>query len=167
MNAPSKNTGLRLELTIGAADSALEFLAFGFPPPEALPSDWPRAPGELRRNALGRPALLHVAPSRWLLPAPGAQELALVEAATAAGAGMAVAVAGKWTAMTVRGADATRFLASSIDVEAVLAGRDCAAVTLFDCRAVIAREESAFLVWVGASYAAEFVAALPRLQAGA
>ena len=167
MSAPRKNAGLRCELTIGSAESALEFLAFAFPPPATLPIAWPRAPGELRRNALGRAAVLHVAPSRWLLPAPGAQELALVDAATAAGEGMAVAVAGKWTAMTLGGADATRLLASNLDVEAVLAGRDCAAVTLFDCRALLAREGNAFLLWVGASYAAEFAAAVARLKAGA
>jgi heterotetrameric sarcosine oxidase gamma subunit len=167
MNAPRNHAGLRCELTIGSADSALEFLAFAFPPPATLPVEWPRAPGALRRNALGRAAVLHVAPSRWLLPAPGAEELALVEAATAAGEGLAVAVAGKWAAMTLAGPDATRLLASSLDVEAVLAGRDCAAVTLFDCRALIAREGNAYLLWLGASYAAEFAAAVARLKAGA
>ena len=63
-------------------------------------------PGSVRRGADGRPAILYFAPARWLLPAPDAELGAWRRAAVAAGAGTAVEVEGKWTAMELMGPDA-------------------------------------------------------------
>jgi hypothetical protein len=53
-------------------------------------------------------------------------------------------------------------LARTVALEAILAGRDCAALTLFDCPSIIARSAEAFDVWVEASYAADLMASLER-----
>jgi heterotetrameric sarcosine oxidase gamma subunit len=142
----------------------LEFVAFGFPLGGAFVVGWPAAPGAVRHDEQGRPVLLHFAPARWLVPAPHPDIAALIEAATQAGAGAIVAVDGKWRAMELTGPGAARLLASTVDVEAVLDGRECAAVTLFDCPALLARVPGGFAVWVRASYAADFAAAVERLR---
>ena len=67
-------------------------------------------------------------------------------------------VSGKWEALSIAGPGATRLLACALDIEAVLQGRDCAAVTLFDCPAIVARAADGFAVWVQSSYAADFMA---------
>jgi hypothetical protein len=54
-------------------------------------------------------------------------------------------------------------LSATVNLEAVLpAGRDCAAVALFDCPAVILRAPNGFLVWVTTSHVADFTAATER-----
>jgi sarcosine oxidase gamma subunit len=108
---------------------------------------------------------LHFAPARWLLPDPGAELDAWLSAA-AAGAGIAVEVEGKWTALELAGPDAARLLCSSLDVGAVLESRDCAAVALFDCPAVLATSARGYIIYVQSSYAADFKAAVTRLCAG-
>jgi heterotetrameric sarcosine oxidase gamma subunit len=154
-------SGCRLE--VSSPGPMLEFAAFGFPLGGAFVVGWPAAPGAVRHDEGGRPVLLHFAPARWLIPAPHPDVTALVEAATAAGAGAVVDVEGKWTALGLLGPGAARLLASTVDVEALLEGRECAAVTLFDCPAVLARVPDGFAIWVRSSYAADFVAAVDGL----
>jgi len=138
----------------------VEFAAFGFPLGGAFVVGWPAAPGAVRHDEDGRPVLLHFAPARWLAPAPHPDIAALIAAAGEAGAGAAVDVDGKWTAIRLLGPGAARPLASTIDVAWVLDGRECAAVMLFDCPAILARVTDGFAVWVRSSYAADFVAAV-------
>ena len=48
---------------------------------------------------------------------------------------------------------------------AVLESRDCAAVVLFDCPAVLAAAATGYRVYVKASYVADFSTAIERLLA--
>lgn len=143
---------------------ALEFIAFGGPRPEFIAVSWPTTPGGVRRGALQRPELLHFAPDRWLAPDPAAEVTALLRAAVDAGAGVLVDATGKWEELVIAGPGAARLLASAIAVEAVLERRGCAAVTLFDCPAVLARQNEDFVLWVQSSYAADFVATVERFR---
>ena len=142
----------------------LEFTAFSVPLDGAFVVGWPAAPGAVRRDAGDRPVLLHFAPARWLVPEPPPDIVALIEAATHAGAGTVVDVEGKWSEVDLVGPGAARLLASTIDVDEALSGRECAAVTLFDCPAVLARVAGGFAIWVRASYATDFTAAIERVR---
>ena len=82
----------------------------------------------------------------------------LLEGAASAGAGSLINASGKWVPVDIEGPGAARLLASTLDIEAVLSNRDCAAVTLFDCPAVVARVTQGFRLWVQASYAAHLLA---------
>ena len=155
--------GCRLEMR--TPEPVLEFAAFGFPLGGAFVVGWPAAPGAVRHDADGRPVLLHFAPARWLAPGPHPDITALIDAAVTAGAGASVEVEGKWTALELLGPGATRLLSSTVDVEPLLEARECAAVTLFDCPAVLARLPDGFAIWVRSSYAADFVASAERLLA--
>jgi heterotetrameric sarcosine oxidase gamma subunit len=157
--------GLRCTLKLLPSLRMLEFAAFGGAAAELL--NWPLAPGGVRRGAQGRPEMLHFAPARWLLPEPDASSCAAATAAEAAGTGTAVDVEGKWSVMTLEGADARRLLSASLDVAAVLGSRDCAAVALFDCPAVLTASAERYWIFLKASYAADFRAAVLRLCADA
>ena len=147
------------------AGRALEFIAYQWPATRGLGSDWPIAPGAVRIDATGQPELLHFAPGRWLAPGPGPALAAFLEAAERAGAGTLVEVTGKWDRLDVYGIDAGRVLASAIGIKAVLAERSCAAVTLFDCPAILAGRGTKFLLWVQSSYTADFMATATRVRA--
>jgi hypothetical protein len=67
-------------------------------------------------------------------------------------------VDGKWHRVTLTGPGTRRLLAHSLDVDAMLSDRDCAATTVFDCPAVIATAASGIDVWVSSSYAVDLVA---------
>ena len=164
MSARPAAVDFRCRLEQPPCERMFEFAAFAFPLGGAFVAGWPTAPGAVRHDVAGRPVLLHFAPARWLAPAPQADVTALLEMAIRAGAGAVVDVAGKWQVLELLGPGATRLLASTVDVEAVLERRECAAVTLFDCPAVLARLPDGFVVWVKASYAADFVAAVERLR---
>ena len=73
-------------------------------------------------------------------------------------------VEGKWRRCALRGPGASRVLASSISIESVLAGRECAAVTLFDCPAVLRRAGGDFELWIHSSYFDTFKRALQAAQ---
>jgi heterotetrameric sarcosine oxidase gamma subunit len=146
-------------------ERVLEFAAFGFPLGGAFVVGWPAPPGAVRHDGDGRPVLLHFAPARWLVPAPHPDIAALLEAAIAAGAGVVIDVEGKWTAVRLLGPGAGRLLASTVDVESLLAGRECGGVSLFDCPAVLTRVPDGFAIWVQSSYAADFIAAVELLLA--
>jgi sarcosine oxidase gamma subunit len=156
--------GLRCTLRAIPAARVVEFVAFGSLKSVSAEGGLP-PPGGARRGADGDPVILHFAPARCLLPEPGPELSAWLETAAADGAGTAVEVEGKWAAMELSGPDAARLLASSLDVAAVLESRDCAAVVLFDCPAVLATSANGYLIYVKASYAAGFSAAVERLCA--
>lgn len=134
-----------------APGSSIELI---FPPSvSAPPAPWDAPPGTaLRLEPLG--LALHFAPARWLLLNMAA---ALVDAAVQSGA-LAIDVDGKWTLFELPEPHARRTLSAAVNVEAVLDGRDCAAATLFDCPAVIARSNrgECFVVCVQSSYAFSF-----------
>ena len=119
---------------------------------------WPAKPGQVLRDAAARPVLLHFAPDRWLVPAPATillQELCSLERA---GRGILIDVEGKWQEVRIAPERAHQILSRGIDVETVLAGRECAAVMLFDCPAILARSDTAINLWVAASYLQSFLA---------
>jgi sarcosine oxidase gamma subunit len=161
VNVPRGTTGCRLERL--AAARACEFVGFRGIPAELDPAVWPVAPGDVRRAADGAPLLLHFAPGRWLAPDPGADRGRLIDAAEGRGLGTRIDVDGKWVAMRLTGADATPVLASTIDIRAVLADRGCAALHLFDCPAIVMAAEGGYRLWVVASCAEAFEAAVGRL----
>lgn len=129
----------------------------------AAPAGWPAAPGGAVRDGSGRPAVAHFAPGRWLVPTSGLDLTAWF--AVAAPLCSVVDVTGKWCAFAVAGPGSRRLLQTSIAIDAVLDGRDCAAVVLFDCPAVVARTIEGYIAWVQASYAADFLTAALRFGA--
>jgi sarcosine oxidase gamma subunit len=166
MSGANDAKGFRCTLAPLRDGRMVEFVAFASTPPSALAVLGPGAlsPGGMRRAADSKPATLHVAPARWLLPDPDVELSAWLSAA-AAGVGTAVEVEGKWSALELSGPDAARLLSSSLDVGAVLESRDCAAVVLFDCPAVVATAAQGYFIYVQSSYAADFKAAVARLCA--
>jgi hypothetical protein len=100
------------------------------------------APGAVRRTASGRAEMLHFAPFRWLVPEPTEALLEILRSPD----GMLFDVSGKWRIVPL--ADPA-VLKRAADVEAVFAGRECAALTLFDCPVILTSANEA---WVHASY---------------
>jgi heterotetrameric sarcosine oxidase gamma subunit len=137
-----------------------EFKAYTYPTAGAWAALFPTAPGAVIRDGTGRCELLHIAPGHWLVPEPSTEVAARLDAAAAAGAGVRIGVDGKWQAVSIAGPGAQRALARTIALDTILAGRDCAALTLFDCPSIIARADAAFDIWVQASYAADLMASL-------
>ena len=148
-----------------SAIEAREFKTFMFPLVGSATADFPAPPGAVQHDGAGRAALLHFAPGRFLVPAPGADMIRHLDALAAAGVGVVFNVAGKWRAIRVTGAGAQRLLAAGIDAAAVLGHRDCAAVQLLDCPVVLARAGDGFELWVQASYATDLAGSLERIRA--
>jgi len=148
------------------ATTACEFVAFSAVPQQLAATAWPAAPGDVRPTAGGAPMLLHFAPGRWLAPNPDADVDRLIDEIVAQGVGTRVDVDGKWVAMRLTGADASRVLASTIDIRAVLAERKCAAMRLFDCPAIVMPTREGYRLWIVASGAEAFEAAVSRLVSG-
>jgi heterotetrameric sarcosine oxidase gamma subunit len=143
-----------------SAAGDLEFVAYGL---QNVPPDLPAQPGAAH-YAGGDPVLLHVAPGRWFAPAADA---ALRDALLAHGdSGTVVDVDGNWRRINVTGADADAVLGATIDIAAVLDGRDCASVLLFDCPARVARLSDGYAVWVRASYQPHLQRELVRVSGG-
>lgn len=165
MSGTTVQAALQFEIAERALSRVLEFSAFVFPPEGAFVVGWPASPGEARHDAAGHPVLLHFAPARWLAPSPGAEITALVQSAEQASAGSLVDVTGKWREFRLSGPDVLRVLGCSIDAAAVLEGRECAAVTLFDCPAIVARGMDGFETWLQASYVVDFLATIGALRA--
>ena len=135
----------------------LEFAAFTWPVFGSSAAGWPIDPGAVQRDGLKRATLLHFAPGRVLAPDPSAATEALLDAAATQGAGTTIDATGKWEHCVFAGTGAARLLACTIELSAVLEQRECAAVTLFDCPAVIARSHNGFDLWLQSSYAADFL----------
>jgi sarcosine oxidase gamma subunit len=113
---------------------------------------WPLVPGSVRRATSGRPEALHFAPGRHLVPEPSATLLDQLHVAAGQGGLILIDVAGKWRLLELTGPGASRALRRAIEIESVMSGRECAAVTLFDCPLVISRRVEGFDLWVHASY---------------
>jgi heterotetrameric sarcosine oxidase gamma subunit len=139
---------------------AVEFRAYAYPIAGALAALLPVAPGAALRDGMGRCEVLHFAPGCWLVPAPTARLAALLAAATATGEGMSIGVAGKWQGITIAGPGAQRAMTRTAALDAILDGRECAALELFDCPAIIARSSVGFDLWTQASYSADLMASL-------
>jgi hypothetical protein len=139
----------------------LEFVGF-----QAAVAGLPAAPGQVRFSASGVPELLHHAPGRWFAPAADDTLRLELEALVTAGAGVLFDVTGKYRAWPLEGVQGRRWLAQQCDVVTVLAGRDCAALTLFDCPSLLGKRhaegEEQFVVWLSSSYAQ----AVPGTDAG-
>ena len=99
---------------------------------------------------------LQIAADRWLIP----------DRQPALPADFAVTeVTGKWREIRLTTSSAARLLANTVDVEALLAGRDCARTTLFDCPAILARLGTGYTVWVERSYEHAFNVAVQQAAA--
>ena len=72
-------------------------------------------------------------------------------------------VTGKW--LEIRLSAPSRALASTADVEELLAGRDCARTALFDCPAILQRHNEGYAVWIERSYEHAFTVAIQRAAA--
>ena len=145
--------------------ACFEFVTYSGTPSEiATGGAWPAEPGQASQDAAGRPAMLHFAPDRWLVPAPAPDLLQQLASLERGGGGMLVEVEGKWQQLQLAAKHGRRILSSSIDVEAVLAGRHCAAVMLFDCPGIVARNGESFDVWMVASFVESFVAVAALLR---
>lgn len=142
------------------APESQELVALGPWDPGRFGADWPTKPGGVLRDAGGACEALHFAPGRWLLPAPSASLLARCGELAAAGVATLVDTEGKWLPLTVEGAVGARRLAAGAPLGLMLSGRDCAALTLFDCPVIVGRGRDSFDVWVPASYAAHLEKAL-------
>jgi sarcosine oxidase gamma subunit len=146
-------------------DRVLEFAAFRWPLSGFGMADWPTEPGGVLRDAAHRPLLLHFSPGRWLAPAPTPAMESLFDATARAGRGSSIDVTGKWQPVLVTGPGAARLLACALDIVAVLEGRGCAAVVLFDCPAIVTQAAGGFELWLQASYEADFLATAARFAA--
>ena len=171
MNSPADSAALPPGISPLVSMRLLDCVSFAPLPPGASGSGWPARPGAVSYGIDGNPQLLHYAPGRWLAVAtapPAAVAVPVVatfDAVVANGNGVQFDVSGKWQAFGFADEQALRLLASTIDLTAALAGRDCAALTLFDCPALLARVGSGAIVWVGASYAQDFTAGCVRAAA--
>jgi heterotetrameric sarcosine oxidase gamma subunit len=157
MSAPNPQSVRRLTL-----DQCFEFVA-PVMPLKTFNGALPIEPGGVLRDRDGRAELLHFAPHRWLVPAPSAALHEILANLDLAGDGALVDVDGKWQSFRLEGDGATRILESSVNVDATLSGRACAAVVLFDCPAVLARDGNGFDCWVMSSYAESLLSAIGRL----
>jgi len=143
----------------------LEFAAYHGPLGGFDTAVWPCAPGGGWRNDDGRLCRLQFAPGRWLLPEPSAASEALLDAAARAGLGTKIDASGKWEHVVIGGPGAARLLACAIEIESVLEQRECAALRLFDCPAIVARCDDGYELWVQSSYLGDFLASANRFLA--
>jgi sarcosine oxidase gamma subunit len=125
---------------------------------------WPTQPGQVLRDSAGRAVLLHFAPGRWLVPAPDERLRTRLDALVRDRHGALVDVDGKWQALAPTPATATRVLASGVELDALLHGRDAAAVVLFDCPVIVVRDGAGFVLYVAASYLHSFEFAVGSLR---
>jgi sarcosine oxidase gamma subunit len=160
----SRDSAATLAIDGPHATRALEFRSFAFPSVGTATAELPSEAGAVQRDERGAATLLHFAPGHFLAPAPSEALKRHLAALEATGIGAGFDVEGKWQQLTLSGGRALRVLAAAIDVRAVLQHRECAAVTLFDCTAVLATRPDGFDVWVEASYATDFRAMLDRVS---
>ncbi len=142
-------------------ERCFEFVAEARVPPEA---GWPAQPGQVLRDSAGRAVLLHFAPGRWLVPVPDERLRARLDALVRDRHGALVDVDGKWQALLPTPATASLVLASGVELETLLQGRDTAAIVLFDCPLIIVRAGAGFELYVAASYLHSFEFAVESLR---
>ena len=104
----------------------------------------------------GDKRLLHFAPQVVLSINQGAVAPPVAVAAEATG----IDVTGKWHGYRLHGSSSPAVLAAGVPSGTVLSGRDCAALSLFDCPVVLLRTPDSSEVWVPASYAESLGSAL-------
>jgi hypothetical protein len=130
----------------------LEFVGF-----QSAVAGLPAVPGQVRYADSGEPVLLHYAPGRWFAPAADDSLRLQLEALEAAGEGALFDVTGKFRSWRLDGTEGRLWLAQQCEVAMVLAGRDCAALTLFDCPALLTKRQldghENFVVWLASSAA--------------
>ncbi len=105
--------------------------------------------------------VLHIAPARWLIVAPGEAWLAELAAAQRAGRGVLTDVTGRWVPVAPPGVAAStnpadHALNAAAPLGLVLRDRDVAALWAFDCPVLIVRHPDRIEVLVEASYASSF-----------
>lgn len=124
-------------------------------------------PGAVTVDETSGASWLHHAPGRWLqcgtsALVEGALD-ACVTAAVAGGQATCFEIEGGYEGFLFEGNSARAALAATVNLEVVLpTTRDCAAVALFDCPAVLVRMGGGFAVWVSVSRVADFTAAAER-----
>ncbi len=133
-----------------------EFKTFRYPIVGISKVDLPVSPGDIERDSDDRPIALHFAPGHFFLPAPNADRVGRLNTLQASGIGMLFGVHGKWRAFVLKGSRAAQLLSSTVDLADVLGRRQCGAVHLFDCPAILARGVDRFEAWIEASYADAF-----------
>jgi sarcosine oxidase gamma subunit len=106
----------------------------------------------------GDKRLLHFAPRFLLTINQGAVAPPVATAAEAIG----IDVSGKWHGYHLHGSSSPAVLAAGVPSGTVLAGRNCAALSLFDCPVVLLRTPDSSEVWVPASYAESLASALNK-----
>jgi len=102
---------------------------------------------------------LRIAADRWLIIGSAPAILA------GSGTFAITEVTGKWREIHLSEPSASRLLANSVDADELLAERDCARTTLFDCPAVLRRLNDGYSIWIERSYLHAFTTAAN--QAGA
>jgi|SRR5271170_6439628 len=157
MSAPNPQSVRRLAL-----DQCFEFVA-PVVPLNTFNGALPIEAGGVLRDSDGCAELVHFAPRRWLVPGPSVALYQILANLDLAGDGALVDVDGKWQWFRLEGDGAIRILESSVNVDATLFGRSCAAVALFDCPTVLARDGNGFDCWVMSSYAQSLLGAIGRL----
>ncbi len=130
---------------------------------KALHGTLPIEPGGVLRDGAGRAELLHFAPRRWLVPDPSGPLYRTLLELDLKGNGALVDVDGKWQLLRMQCESAIRILESSVHISAMLYERSCAALVLFDCPAVVARQGTMFDCWVKSSYAESLLSAIDRI----
>jgi sarcosine oxidase gamma subunit len=164
----SANTQGHTDVAVEALQTAPVYELVTFRPTfqNDLPAHWPKGSGDARRGADGRAEILKIAADRWLLLQPRNDIVATAAALSHACA--LTNVTGKWREFRLTGTSATRLLANSVNVEELLAERDCARTALFDCPALLYKLNGGFSVWIERSYENAFrVAVEQAIQAQA
>ena len=149
-----------LQLLIQPPAQTFELVAFHSSGLESSPgAGWPLEPGRICRRADGRVETLYFAPGRWLICDPQDTVLAALRGAPG---GALVEVTGKWLEYQLTGTGAARLLASTLDIHAVLADRDCGRVFLFDCPGIVVRSGEGFSIFVQRSHGHALASAITR-----
>jgi len=136
-------------------------------PPAALGPEACRA-GCATRGPEGADIVLHPAPDRWLVAEASAAIVTDLRAAEREGLGVLTEVTGKWRRIRITPLtpDAGPHpLSAAMPLELMLAGRECAALWVYDCPAVVVRCAGEVELWVEASYEASAVSMLATLGA--
>jgi hypothetical protein len=110
-----------------------------------------RTPAQLPAGLQG--PILQIAADRWLTlnrpPPLAASDFAITD------------VTGKWR--PIRLDEPEKILANTVDVQALLAGRECARTSLFDCPALLQKVGDEYVVWVERSYEHAFNVAVQQV----
>jgi hypothetical protein len=113
------------------------------------------SPGSVIENYYASVAL-HIAPRRWLLLEPNESRL---QGLVLSGA-RCFEQSEKWKVFRFDTSAAPAILSRTTNVEHLLSNRRCARTRLFDCPAVLARFEGAFMVCIESSYEMAWLSAL-------